>query len=216
MFYIWSLLVLAAGSLDRTWSFDADAVDKAPPGFYFDTTNDRPKGNWRVVQDGMQRVLAQTDPRRDERRLALAVVEGVELRQVRLSAKIKIVAGVEEQAGGIVWRYRNSENYLVASIDAEDKNLRLYRVVDGNRVRFGGADHKKLELNRWYKLRIEHRGSRIKVYLDDEMLVEERDRHFNRPGKIGLWTKADSVVYFDDLRVQDLDDDAPVSPSAVK
>ena len=207
MVYFLSLFVLAAGSLDRTWSFDADALDKPPAGFYFDTTNDRPEGNWRVVQDGAARVLAQIDKGRDERRLALAVVEGVELRQVRLSAKIKIVAGQEEQAGGIVWRYRNSENYLVASIDAEDKNVRLFRVVDGNRVRFGGIDHKKLEINRWYTLRIEHRGSRIKVYVDGEMLFEERDRHFNRAGKIGLWTKADSVVYFDDLRVQDLDGD---------
>lgn len=207
MVYLWSLIVLAAGPLDRTWSFDADALDKPPAGFYFDTTNDRPDGSWRVVQDRMARVLAQTDKRRDERRLALAVVNGVELRHVRLSAKIKIVGGALEQAGGIVWRYRNSENYLVASIDTEEKHVRLYRVVDGNRVRFGGEDHKKLELNRWHTLRIEHRGARIKVYVDEEMLFDERDRHFNRAGKIGLWTKADSVVHFDDLRVQDLDDD---------
>jgi hypothetical protein len=207
MVYLWSLIVLAAGSLDRTWSFDADALDKPPAGFYFDTTNDRPGGTWRVVQDGMGRVLAQTDKRRDERRLALAVVNGVELRHVRLTARIKIVGGAREQAGGIVWRYRNSENYLVASIDTEEKHVRLYRVVDGNRVRFGGEDLKKLELNRWYTLRIEHRGARIKVYVDDEMLFDERDRHFTRAGKIGMWTKADSVVHFDDLRVQDLDHD---------
>jgi hypothetical protein len=207
MVYLWSLIVLAAGSLDRTWSFDADALDKPPAGFYFDTTNDRPDGAWRVVQDGMARVLAQTDKRTDERRLALAVVNGVELRHVRLSAKIKIVGGIEEQAGGIVWRYRNSENYLVASIDSKEKHVRLYRVVDGNRVRFGGEGLKRLELNRWYTLRIEHRGARIKVYVDEEMLFDERDRHFTRAGRIGLWTKADSVVHFDDLRVQDLDDD---------
>ena len=161
MVYLWSLFVLAAAPLDRTWTFEADVPDKPPAGFYFDTTNDRPDGNWRIVQDGMARILAQTDKRRDERRQALAVVNGVELRHLRLSAKIKIVSGAEEQAGGIVWRYRNSENYLVASIDTEEKNVRLYRVVDGNRVRFGGADHKKLELNRWHTLRIEHRGSRI-------------------------------------------------------
>jgi hypothetical protein len=207
MVYLWSLFVLAASALDRTWTFDADAPDKPPAGFYFDTTNDRPDGQWRVVQDGAARVLAQMDKRRDERRLALAVVNDFELRHIRLSARIKIVGGVQEQAGGIVWRYRNSENYLVASINTEEKNVRLYRVVDGNRVRFGGEEHKKLELNRWHTLRIEHRGQRIKVYVDDEMLFDERDRHFNRAGRIGLWTRADSVVYFDDLRAQDLDDD---------
>ena len=121
--------------------------------------------------------------------------------------KIKVVAGDEEQSGGIVWRYKNSENYLLARLDPEEKNVRVYRVVDGNRVRFGGEQRKKLALNQWYTLRIEHRGSLVKVYLDDEMLFDERDRHFTKAGKVGLWTKGDAVVHFDDVRAQELTDD---------
>ena len=192
-------VLLTFAPLDRGWSFDEESLDKEPRGFYFDTTNNRPDGKWRVIADGERRVVAQLDQGRDNNRLALAIVEGVEVEDVRLSAKIKVVAGKVEQSGGIVWRYRNSENYLFARIDSEEKNVRLYRVVDGNRIRFGGEDYKKLEPGRWYTLRIEHRGTRIKVYLNDEMLFDERDRHFVKPGKIGLWTKADSVVYFDDL-----------------
>jgi hypothetical protein len=207
MLHFLLLILQVANPLDRTWTFDSDARDKAPAGFYFDTTNDRPDGQWRVVQDGDRKVLAQSDKNRDGKRLALAVVRDVAVKDVRLSAKIKVVAGEEDQAGGIVWRYRNSENYLVARIDSREKNVRLYRVVDGNRVRFGGENYRKLAANQWYTLRIEHRGGMIKVYLDDEMLFDERDRHFTRAGKVGLWTKADSVVYFDDLHVKDLDDD---------
>jgi hypothetical protein len=201
------LFLLAGDPLDRSWSFDEDVLDKEPRGFYFDTTNDRPAGKWRVITDGDRRVLAQLDQNRDERRQALAIVQGVEAKDVRLSTRIKIVSGKEEQSGGIVWRYKNSENYLVARIDPEEKNVRLYRMVDGNRVKFGGENYRKLALDRWYTLRIEHRGATIKVYLDDEMLFDERDRHFVKAGKIGLWTKADSVVYFDDLRVKELEDD---------
>jgi hypothetical protein len=207
MFEVLLLILLGADPLDRTWTFDGDGVDKEPTGFYFDTTNERPDGRWRIVQDGDRQVLAQLDKNPDEKRLALAVIKDVAVKDVRLSAKIKVISGEEEQAGGIVWRYKNSENYLVARIDPEEKNVRLFRVVDGHRVRFGGENYKKLALDRWYTLRIEHRGVMIKVYLDDEMLFDEKDRHFNKAGKVGLWTKADSVVYFDDLHVQDLNDD---------
>jgi hypothetical protein len=200
-------LVLLGNPLDRTWSFDADAAGKPPEGFYFDTTNDRQDGKWQVLADEGRQVLAQLDNNRDRRRLALAVVRDVSERDVRLSCRIKLVSGKVEQSAGIVWRYRNSENYLVARLDPVEKNVRLYRVVDGHRVSFGGEDRKRLETNQWYTLRIEHRRGLVKVYLDDEMLFDERDRHFTRGGKIGLWTKGDSVAYFDDLRVQELDGD---------
>jgi hypothetical protein len=202
-----ALLILAAGPLDRTWSFDSDQVGGPPKDFYFDTTNDRPDGKWQIIDDGDRRVIAQLDRNQDNNRLALAIVKDVETKDVRLSAKIKVGGGEKEQSGGLVWRYKNSENYLLARIDPQEKNVRVYRVVDGNRTRFGGEQRKKLTLNQWYTLRVEHRGTLVKVYLDDEMLFDERDRHFTKAGKIGLWTKADSVVHFDDFRVQELTDE---------
>lgn len=207
MVYLLALTLLGSGPLDRTWSFDGDSVGKPPAGFYFDTTNDRPDGKWQIVADEGRQVLAQLDNQRDRHRLALAVVKDINEKDVRVSCKIKVVSGAVEQSAGIVWRYRNSENYLAARLDPVEKNVRLYRVVDGHRVSFGGEDRKKLEINRWHTLRIEHRRGLVKVYLDDEMLFDERDRHFTRAGKIGLWTKGDTIVYFDDLRVQELDDD---------
>jgi hypothetical protein len=119
---------------------------------------------------------------------------------------MKAVEGDIDQAGGLVWRYRNSENYLVARLDISERNVRLYRFVRGNRVQFGVEKDLDVRLGQWYTLRIEHRGREIKVYLDDEVLFIERDRHFRRPGKIGLWTKSDSVIYFDDLEAKKLED----------
>jgi hypothetical protein len=202
-----SMVLMTADKIDRTWSFDADEIDKPPRGFYFDTTHDRPDGKWRVIADGERRVVAQLDDNRNRRRLALAVFDDLRVEDVRIECKIKVVGGNVEQSGGIVWRYRNSENYLVARLDPVEKNVRLYRVVDGHRVKFGGENRKKLAANQWYTLKVEHRGGLVKVYLDGEMLFDERDRHFTKPGKVGLWTKGDSIVYFDDLHVQELDDD---------
>jgi hypothetical protein len=206
MAYLIALVALMT-TVDKTWSFAADAVNEPPRGFYFDTTDNRPKGKWQVIADGDRRVVAQLDASRDARRLALAVVKDVKLENVRLSCRIKVVSGMAEQSAGILWRYKDSENYLMARLDTGDKNVRLYRVVRGHRVRFGGQECKKLKVDGWYTLRIEHRGDKIKVYLDDEMLFDERDRHFTAPGKIGLWTKGDSIAYFSDLRVQELNDE---------
>jgi hypothetical protein len=205
------LVVLLATSLHGderqwTWSFDKDQPDEKPAGFYFDDTGRAPDGKWRVIVDEGNQVLAQLDRSRDRNRYALAVVENSSIEHLKASVRMKAVEGDVDQAGGVMWRYRDSENYLVARLDVSERNLRLYRFVDGNRVQFGVKEDLNVKLGQWYTLRVEHRGREVKVYLDEDILLIERDRHFRRPGKIGLWTIADSVIHFDDLRAQKLDD----------
>jgi hypothetical protein len=190
-----------------SWSFDKDAPGEPPKSFYFDETEDARPGKWQVKVDEGNHVLAQLDRTRDDERYALAVVENFSLKNVRVSVRMKAVEGELDQAGGVMWRYRNSENYLVARLDISERNVRLYRFVDGNRVQFGVKEDLDVAKGAWYELRVEHQGSEVKVYLDDEVLFIEGDRHFRRSGKIGLWAKSDSVMYFDDLTANDFDDD---------
>jgi hypothetical protein len=207
----WLVLVLLAGmscgEREWEWDFDKDDPGDKPKGFYFDETGRAPDGKWRVVEVEGGKVLAQLDESRDGDRYALAVVEDSSIEHIKVSVRLKAVKGERDQAGGLMWRYRNSENYLVARLDISERNIRLYRFVRGNRIQFGVEEDLDVQLGKWYTLRVEHKGREIKVYLDDDVVIVERDRHFTRPGRIGLWTKSDSVVYFDDLYAKNLDDD---------
>jgi len=209
------IILLLAGPLHGeerawTWDFETDKVGGKPAGFYFDETGRAPDGKWRVADDEGKHVLAQLDRSREHTRYALAVVEKSSIEHVKVSVRMKAVKGDLDKAGGVMWRYRDSENYLVARLDISERNLRLYRFRDGTRVQFGVAEKLEIKPGTWYTLRIEHRGREVKVYLDDEILIIERERHFQQSGRVGLWTKSDSIIHFDDFkaeRMKDPDDD---------
>lgn len=191
----------------KTWDFESDAAGKTPEGFYFDTTRETTDGKWEIIRDGDSNVLAQVDRNRSESRFALAVVRDSGFEDLRLSVRLKAVEGDVDQTGGIIWRYRNSENYYLLRADVSERKVRLYRVVNGNRIQFAHEENVRLSPNTWHVLKVEHDGEKIKAYLDDEMLFKTKDRAFHKRGKIGLWTQADAVTYFDELRIEDLDND---------
>jgi hypothetical protein len=205
-------VVLLAGLLNGDphqwkWDFEKDVLGEKPAGFHFDTTRDAPSGKWQIADDGGKRVLAQLDEKREKWRYALAVVEDSSLKDLKLSVRVKAIKGQLDQGGGLVWRYRNSENYLVARLDVVDRDVRLMRVSDGNTTPFGIKEDVDLKPGQWYTLRVEHKGCEIKVYLDEDIVIMKHEKHFDRPGKIGLWTKSDSVMHFDDLQAKQLEAD---------
>ena len=195
-------LLLAAGP--ASWDFEKDEIDKPPGGFEFATTAKTPAGNWVVTKDGDGRVLSQLDADKTNGRFALALVKESSFKDLRLSVRARPVSGEVDQAAGLVWRYQDPENYYLVRSNVLESNVRLYRVVKGNRTKFAGKDEVKIKLGEWHLIRIEHRGTAIKVYLNGEMLFEAEDKTFPAGGKIGVWTKADSVTSFDDLTVEEL------------
>jgi len=187
-----------------TWTFDKDEPGKPPAGFEFATTAKTPEAKWVVHQDGDRRVLAQTDTNDTSKRFAMAVVKEGAYKDLRLSVQGKPVSGTVDQAVGLLWRYKDADNYYVARSNVLEGNVRLYKVVNGNRIKFGGKEDLKIDAGAWHGLKVEQRGSVIKVYLNNEALFEAKDETFSEAGKIGLWIKADSVTYFDDLSVEEL------------
>jgi len=195
---------MAPFAFATTWSFDKDEIDKEPAGFEFATTRKSPAGKWRVIKDGDTKILAQLDADKTDGRFAMAVAKEPSLRDVTLSVRARAISGEVDQAAGLVWRWKDADNYYVARSNVLENNVRLYRVVNGNRVKFAGKEEVKLKAGEWQSLRIEHKGTNIRVFLGDEKLIDADDKTFPDAGRVGVWTKADSVTYFDDLTVEEL------------
>jgi hypothetical protein len=112
--------------------------------------------------------------------------------------KFKPVAGREDQAGGLVWRWKDRDNYYVARANALEDNVSLYYTEGGSRKTIKYVDA-PVARDAWHTLRVEFSGKRIKVILDGVARIELEDAHISGAGAVGVWTKADSVTLFDDF-----------------
>jgi len=115
-----------------------------------------------------------------------------------VEVKFRPEKGGEDRAGGIVWRWKDGDNYYVARANALEDNVSLYYTANGKRntIKYVNAP---VPANVWHTLRVEFAGTRIKVVLDGKPYIEQEDGHIQGAGAIGVWTKADSVTAFDDF-----------------
>jgi hypothetical protein len=126
------------------------------------------------------------------------VLKGFEARDVEVRVRFKPVSGKVDQAAGLVVRLRDPDNYYIARANALEDNVRLYKVVDGKRQQSAGVDA-KVPAGKWQELGLRVVGDRLTVSLDGKELFSVTDRTFAEAGRVGLWTKADSLTHFDDL-----------------
>jgi hypothetical protein len=131
----------------------------------------------------------------------MAVATGGTYGDLDLSVKFKAISGRVDQAGGLVFRYRDANNYYLVRANALENNYRLYHVVRGTRTQIAGSNL-RVTANAWHTLRVVCAGEQIEAYYDGQRAITARDATFRGPGLVGVWTKADSVTYFDDLVVQ--------------
>lgn len=115
-----------------------------------------------------------------------------------VEVKFKAQRGKEDQAGGVVWRWKDGDNYYVARANALENNVSLYYTAKGRRNTLKYVDA-PVALNVWHTLRVEFSGTRIKVILNGKTYIELQDSRIAGPGAVGVWTKADSVTSFDDF-----------------
>jgi hypothetical protein len=129
---------------------------------------------------------------------AWCVKPGVKLTDGFVEVRFKPVAGREDQAGGVVWRWQNGDNYYVARANALENNLSLYYTSGGTRhtLEYVNAP---VAPNTWHRLRVEFSGPRITVSLDGKPYIKTTDTHIAAAGGVGVWTKADSVTAFDEF-----------------
>jgi len=159
---------------------------------------------WSVIDDPTApagpKVLAQTSMDKTDYRFPLAVFDQPVLRDLDVAVRFKAVSGEVDRAAGIAVRLVDRDNYYVVRANALEDNVRLYKVVKGDRRQFGGADA-KVSSGAWQELRLIIRGSRFDVLFEGRNLFSAVDTTFAAAGRVALWTKADSVTSFDDLRI---------------
>lgn len=115
-----------------------------------------------------------------------------------VETKFRPISGTRDQAGGVVWRWKNADAYYVARANALENNVSLYYFAAGVRHTLKYVDA-PVARNQWNTLRVEFAGQRIRVLLNGQPRIEIEDGHIAGAGSVGVWTKADSVTAFDDF-----------------
>ena len=195
-----ALCVAVAVAQGVKLDFEQDGVGKAPGGFSFALTGRGRPGVWIVRKDDQAHgnVLVQTDADRTDYRFPVAVYNDVTAKDVDLSVQFKAISGKGDQGAGLVWRYRDPNNYYVTRCNALEDNCTIYHVVNGRRVAFLNQSV-KVASNVWHTLRVEAAGDHFVVTYDGRKVLDAKDGTFKDAGKVGLWTRADSVIAFDDF-----------------
>jgi Domain of Unknown Function (DUF1080) len=204
-------LLLQAAVRGEVIRFDRSAEGSLPSGWTVAMTHSGPAAKWQIVRDESAPhpplVLAQVSRDATAGRFPLAIWNRAELRNGEVSVAFKPVDGAIDRAAGIVWRYQDPNNYYIVRANALENNVVLYKVQAGTRVsiapkglpsRSYGVKH-EIPSGRWSTLRVVFKDSLFTVFLNGERLFETQDHTFTEAGKVGLWTKADSLTYFADF-----------------
>ncbi len=180
--------------------FSKSDLGKVPQGWKVDKTGQGEGSVWKVIADKTSPsktgyVLAQTaaSPRR---MFNLCVLSDSKYGDVEVTVCFKAVKGKVDQGGGIVWRYQDANNYYVARMNPLEDNYRFYKVANGKRTQLATKEGLKVPAGEWHTLTIECEGNTIECELDGKDILKCKDSTFTKPGKVGLWTKADAVTEF--------------------
>ena len=186
-------------------TFDNAKPGQPPSGWTLTKTGDgTPK--WVVEQDATAPSKPNVLKQSGEADYPLAILDASNLKDGFVEVKFKAVSGKDDQAGGVMWRCKDANNYYICRANALEDNVVLYKTDKGKRKaldivgRKGGYGVKEpVAANKWHTLRVEFSGNRFKTIFNGKQLFEVEDSTFTDAGKVGLWTKADSVTLFDDF-----------------
>ena len=197
-----AVLAVSAEILKR--DFESDAAGSPPAGFEFGRTGGGAEGKWVVrVEKGAatNHVLVQESADTTDYRFPVAVLKEGACKDVTLSVRARPLSGEVDQGFGFVWRYKDVNNYYVTRCNADEDNCTIYHTINGRRRAFLNQSV-KVAKNTWHTMKLEATGDHFAVWYDGNKVLDAKDETFKAAGKVGLWTKADSVIEFDDFTVE--------------
>jgi hypothetical protein len=197
--------VVAGDEKQRSYRFGKDDLGKLPAGWKADHTGKGEGSVWKVVTDDTAPsrsgyVLAQT-AESPNAFFNLCVAQDANYQDAEISVAFKAIRGKNDQGGGLVWRYRDHDNYYICRMNPLEDNFRVYKVVAGKRIQLGTKEDLKVPAGEWHTIKVTQEGDHIQCWLDDKKYLDVKDSTFTGAGKVGLWSKSDAQTHFDNLKV---------------
>jgi len=188
------LMMASLPVMAETINFDQDAVASTPSGWTAGVTG-RGTPKWAIEVDPTAPSAPNVLKQSGAGTFPWCVKSGTALTEGMVEVKFKPISGKEDQAGGLVWRWKDGDNYYVARANALENNISLYYTTGGRRntIKYVSAP---VARNVWHMLRVDFGGKRIAVTLDGKTYIDLEDEHIAGPGAVGVWTEADSVTAF--------------------
>jgi hypothetical protein len=227
-FLVWLMFAIAACGAERKFDFSQFPEQHTPTNFRAAITGRGSPGTWKVLFAEVpaivpvlspkaptvtkQAVLAQLSQDREESRAPLCVFEGDSFNDFTFSTRFKVVSGEVEQMAGVAFRLQDERNYYYVRANVKDQNVAFFRYVEGELI---GPVSQPAEVKKgeWNQLTVECRGSKLRTLLNEREVIpwiepnlipfpDGTSKGVFPTGKIGFWTKADSIVYFTDAKVE--------------
>jgi len=205
-----SVTIVAMGmatglAVAETVNFDDMATGAAPTGWTATQTG-KGSGKWSVEKDESAPSKPNVLKQSGQATFPVCFNNDTNIKEGFVEVKFKPVSGKEDQAGGVIWRVQDANNFYIFRANANENNVVLYKTVNAKRTpldivgRKGGYGVKEtVASGQWHTLRVEFAGNLFKAYYDGKHLFDVQDNTFTEAGKVGVWTKADSVTEFDNF-----------------
>ena len=189
--------MIASAALAQTVNFDDFNTGAPPPGWTATKTGTgAPK--WAIEKDDTAPSKPNVLKQSGEATYPVCIKDDTNLKDGFVEVRFKPISGKEDQAGGVIWRAKDTNNYYIARANALEDNVTIYHTINGRRTEKKRTSM-KVASNQWHTLRVDFQGNRFTVALDGKKAIEWADDTFKDAGKVGVWTKADSVTLFDDF-----------------
>ncbi|PYJ31574.1 MAG: hypothetical protein DME88_14340 [Verrucomicrobia bacterium] len=181
----------------ETVNFDDMKVGTVPPGWTATQTGTG-AAKWSVDKDASAPSKPNVLKQSGQATFPVCIKNDTNIKDGFVEVKFKPVAGKEDQAGGVIWRVQDANNYYIARANALENNVTIYYTIRGKRIEKKRANI-KVASSAWHTLRVDFSGNRFTVTFDGKKAIEWDDDTFKNAGKVGVWTKADSITEFDDF-----------------
>jgi 3-keto-disaccharide hydrolase len=194
--FLLGAVMLALGPAE-TVTFDKSTTGK-PPVDWTATQTGTGHATWAMVADDTAPSRPNVLKQSGQATYPICLKTDTSIKDGFVEVKFKPISGREDQAGGLIWRARDANNYYVARANALEDNVAIYHTINGRRTE-KKRTNMKVASNQWHTLRVDFLGNHFTVSFDGKKAIEWDDETFKDAGKVGVWTKADSVTVFDDF-----------------